>query len=69
MEKGVDVAIAIDMITHASKGTYETAVLIGGDKDHLGVINSVKNDFGKRAEVVNFSNRTSVELPGSSALR
>lgn len=61
-EKGVDVGIAIDMITQASKGIYETAVLIGGDKDHLEVVETVKNDFGKRVEVVNFTNRTSAEL-------
>ncbi len=61
-EKGVDVAIAIDMVGGAAKETYNTAILIGGDKDHLGVVDSVKNEFGKRVEVVNFSTRTSKEL-------
>lgn len=61
-EKGVDVAIAIDMISHAAKNIYDTAVLIGGDKDHLGVVTTVKNEFGKRVEIANFTNRTSVEL-------
>lgn len=61
-EKGVDVGIAIDMITQASKGIYGTAILIGGDKDHLGVVSAIKNEFGKRVEIVNFTNRTSVEL-------
>ncbi|MFH1223243.1 MAG: NYN domain-containing protein [Pseudomonadota bacterium] len=61
-EKGVDVAIAIDMISHAAKSVYDTAILVGGDKDHLGVVDVVKNEFGKRVEVVNFSYRTSKEL-------
>lgn len=62
VEKGVDVEIAIDMISHAAKGTYDTAILIGGDKDHLGVVDAVKNEFGKRVEVANFKDRTSKEL-------
>lgn len=61
-EKGVDVAIAIDMISNAAKGIYDTAILVGGDKDHLGVVHTVKNEFGKRVEVVNFSHRTSKDL-------
>jgi uncharacterized LabA/DUF88 family protein len=61
-EKGVDVAIAIDMISHAAKNIYDTAILVGGDRDHLGVVSAVKNEFGKRVEVTNFSDRTSREL-------
>jgi uncharacterized LabA/DUF88 family protein len=46
-QKGVDVLLAIDMITKAYQQQYETAVLLAGDDDFVDVVNAVK-DEGRR---------------------
>jgi len=46
-QKGVDVLLAVDMITKAYNEQYDFAVLIAGDSDFLEVVNAVK-DSGKR---------------------
>ncbi|MCH7560164.1 MAG: NYN domain-containing protein [Thaumarchaeota archaeon] len=46
-QKGVDVLLAVDMITKAYSNQYEFAILIAGDSDFLEVVNAVK-DSGKR---------------------
>ena len=46
-QKGVDVSLAIDMITKAYSEQYDFAVIIAGDSDFLEVVNAVK-DSGKR---------------------
>lgn len=55
-QKGVDVLIAIDMITKAYEGQYEIAVLLAGDDDFIDVVKAVK-DSGKRVYGV-FSEKT-----------
>jgi len=61
-EKGVDIMLATDMITHSYKGNYDTAILVGGDSDYVGAVQAVK-DNGKNLEVALFgSERTSVPL-------
>ncbi|MCL2615283.1 MAG: NYN domain-containing protein [Dehalococcoidia bacterium] len=52
-EKGVDVQLATDMITHAFKGNYDVAILVAGDNDFIGAIQAVK-DNGKHVEVALF---------------
>lgn len=42
-QKGVDSLIAIDMITKAYEGQYNTAILLAGDADFIEIVNSVKN--------------------------
>lgn len=46
-QKGVDVHLAVDMITKAYHEQYDFAILLAGDDDFLDVINAVK-DSGKR---------------------
>jgi uncharacterized LabA/DUF88 family protein len=46
-QKGVDVHLAVDMITKAYQDQYDFAILLAGDDDFLDVINGVK-DSGKR---------------------
>jgi len=46
-QKGVDVLLAVDMITKAYSNQYEFAILLAGDRDFLEVVNAVK-DSGKR---------------------
>ena len=52
-EKGVDILLATDMITHSYKTNYDVAVLVAGDNDYVGAIQAVK-DNGKHVEVALF---------------
>ena len=61
-EKGVDIQLATDMITHSYKNNYDTAILVAGDNDFVGALQAVK-DNGKHAEVALFGQeRTSRRL-------
>jgi uncharacterized LabA/DUF88 family protein len=57
-EKGVDVQLATDMITHSSKNNYDVAVLVAGDNDFVGALQSIK-DNGKHVEVALFGKERS----------
>ena len=61
-EKGVDIQLATDMITHSLKNNYDVAVLVAGDNDYVGALQAVK-DNGKNVEVALFGKeRTSRQL-------
>jgi uncharacterized LabA/DUF88 family protein len=61
-EKGVDILLATDMITHGYKNNYDTAILVAGDNDFVPAIQAVK-DNGKNMEVALFGKeRTSLQL-------
>jgi len=61
-EKGVDIQLATDLITHSFKNNYDTAILVAGDNDYVGAIQAVK-DNGKHVEVALFGKeRTSMQL-------
>ncbi len=52
-EKGVDIQLATDMITHGFRDNYDVAILIAGDSDYVGAIQAVK-DNGKHVEIALF---------------
>lgn len=52
-EKGVDIQLATDMITHSFRDNYDVAVLVAGDSDYVGAIQAVK-DNGKHVEIALF---------------
>jgi uncharacterized LabA/DUF88 family protein len=58
-EKGTDVQLAVDMITHAYKDNYDVAILVAGDNDFTGAVQASK-DSGKHVEIALFGN------PGTS---
>ena len=61
-EKGVDIQLATDMITHSYKGNYDVAILVAGDNDFVGALQAVK-DNGKNVEVALFGKEwTSMQL-------
>ncbi len=61
-EKGVDILLATDMITHGFKNNYDVAILVAGDNDFVGAIQAVK-DNGKNLEVALFGKeQTSMQL-------
>jgi len=61
-EKGVDIQLATDMITHSYKSNYDVAILVAGDNDYVGALQAVK-DNGRNVEVALFGKeRTSMQL-------
>lgn len=58
-EKGTDVQLAVDMVTHAYKDNYDVAILVAGDNDFTGAVQASK-DSGKHVEIALFGN------PGTS---
>jgi len=53
VEKGVDVAISIDMLSMAVKNVFDTAILVSCDGDFVRAVDAVK-DIGKHMEVACF---------------
>lgn len=61
-EKGVDIQLATDLLTHSYKNNFDVAVLVAGDNDYVGALQAVK-DNGKNVEVALFGKeRTSKAL-------
>ena len=52
-EKGIDVQLATDMLTHNYKDNYDVAILVAGDSDYVGAIQAIK-DAGKHVEIALF---------------
>jgi uncharacterized LabA/DUF88 family protein len=60
-QKGVDVLIAIDMISKAYENHYDIAVFLAGDDDFVDVVKAVKNT-GKQVFGIYFNKLASHEL-------
>ena len=60
VEKGVDVMIATDLISHAYEDHYDIAILVSGDADFYPAIQAVK-EIGKQVEVAAFDTNLSSE--------
>jgi len=56
-EKGIDIMLTTDLLTHSFKGNYDVAILVAGDSDYVGAIQQVKNN-GQNMEVVLFGRQT-----------
>ena len=52
-EKGIDIMLTTDLLTHSFKQNYDIAILVAGDSDYVGAIQQVKNN-GQNAEVALF---------------
>lgn len=61
IEKGLDVRISVDMLTHAFNNHYDEAILVSGDGDFVYILEAVKN-LGRRVENVYFERGRSRQL-------
>ena len=57
VEKGIDVRIAIDMVSLAYTNAYDTAILVSNDADLVPAVAKVK-DLGKHVEYAYLSRKT-----------
>ena len=63
-EKGIDVQLTTDMLTHSYKNNYDVATLVAGDNDFVPALQALK-DTGKHVEVALFGRGgTSRQLRG-----
>ena len=61
-EKGIDILLTTDLLTHSFKNNYDVGILVAGDSDYVGAVQAVK-DNGKNMEVALFGKeRTSRPL-------
>ncbi len=65
-EKGVDVGIATKMLMLGVNRAYDTAVLVGGDRDFLETTRFIKN-LGLRVEMVGWRSSMSPQLAAESS--
>lgn len=61
VEKGVDMALATDMLIGAHNDLFDTLILVSGDNDYLPVLVEVRRR-GKRVEVAAFEHTISQEM-------
>jgi uncharacterized LabA/DUF88 family protein len=61
-QKGVDVRLAVDMITKAYQNHYDYAILLAEDDDFLDVVRAVKDNTGKRVLGIYFYDAVSSDL-------
>jgi len=60
-EKGVDVALATDLLAMAWENAYDVAILVSGDADYIGAVSKVMSK-GKNVELVGFKGRIASDL-------
>ena len=56
LQKGVDISLAVDMLSHAHRKNYALAILIAGDADYVPLVKAVKAE-GSRVFVWFFDER------------
>ncbi len=57
VEKGIDVAIAVETLTLAYEDAYDTALIVSGDGDYVELVEALKRK-GKHVEVAMFRNQS-----------
>lgn len=57
VEKGIDVAIAVESLTLAYEDAYDTAILVSGDSDYIELVEAIKAK-GKHVECAMFKNQS-----------
>jgi len=67
-EKGVDVLMAVDLLTGAYENLYDTTILVSSDTDLIPAIEKVRV-MKKKIEYIGFSHKPSYALIANSDIR
>jgi len=67
VEKGVDVGIAVDMLSMGFRNLYDTAILVSSDGDFAHAIHEVQ-ELGKHVEVAHFARARAVSQAADVSL-
>lgn len=57
VEKGIDVAIAVEALSLAHQNAYDACLLVSGDGDYVELVEAIKR-LGKHVEVAMFKNQS-----------
>lgn len=57
VEKGIDVALAVESLSQAYEDAYDTALLVSGDGDYVELVEALKRK-GKKVECAMFKNQS-----------
>jgi uncharacterized LabA/DUF88 family protein len=57
VEKGIDVAIAVEALSLAHADAYDEAVIVSGDGDYVELVEAIKR-LGKQVEIAMFRNQS-----------
>ncbi|MEA3294383.1 MAG: NYN domain-containing protein [Euryarchaeota archaeon] len=60
-EKGIDVMLTTELLTHAFKDNFDVAVIMSGDQDYIVALNEVKRE-GKKIVLASFKNSFSKDI-------
>lgn len=61
VEKGVDVMLAVDLVSYGANHIYDTAIVVSGDADYAYAVQTVKN-MGRLVELAAFESNASKDL-------
>ncbi len=61
IEKGIDIALATDLISLAWEGAFDTAVIVSGDSDFVEAVRRVKQK-GRKVEIASFRNSLAADM-------
>ncbi len=61
VEKGIDVAIAVEALSLAFQDAYDTCILVSGDGDYVELVETLKR-YGKHVESAMFRNQSAGTL-------
>ena len=61
VEKGVDVMLAVDLVSYGASHLYDVAIVVSGDADYAYAVQTVKN-MGRQVELAAFESNASQEL-------
>ena len=69
IEKGADTALSTDLVSLAARDKFDVAVIVSSDGDYAPAARAVRQDYGKRVEVVYFEGCRPFAMESCSLMR